>query len=168
MRVIDHKFRMNEDVALRMPLRVLWHLLNAFISGNSCSVTPNERSNSIPIEERFALSSFSISPHTRSRGRSDKSIVRQRCAVCGSTSNSKRAANCAALKTRRLSSTNVSARDCSQDALFDIFLPAERSINSAVSGIIENCVDCEVASAAGVFKRHTRIAFDHKCAMTAT
>ena len=77
-------------------------------SGNSRLTTSSSSASAQPSDGRAAWSSsFSISPQMRSAGRSSSGSRRQISRVPGSIESSKRAANCTARSTRRLSSPNV-------------------------------------------------------------
>ena len=109
--------------------------IKASISGKSCRVAPSFSSHLNPTEGRRARKmSFSISPQMRSDGRSDKSIERHSSTVANSTSNSKRAANCAARSTRRESSGNVSWETARSSFPAMSARPSKGSMISPVSG----------------------------------
>ena len=103
----------------------------------------------------------------RSAGKSDRSIERQSSTVSGSILNSKRAANWAARRTRRLSSANVSVRNRAQDLLLKIIAAMERIENLLRQRILQNRINRKVAPSRRFFERHRRIAFDEKPAMSA-
>ena len=105
-------------------------------------------------------SSFSISPQTRSAGRSSSGMARHSAAVSSSSVNSNRAANWTARSTRRLSSPNVVRIDGAQQAPIEIGASIERILELAGQRVPGDGVDGEVAPAGGLLERHGRIARD--------
>src|SRR6266550_2411744 len=109
---IDDQTCVNKDVAFGMPLGILWNIDECFDFGEQL------------IDDA----------QMRSAGRSDKSIARQSSTVSGAMSNSKRAASCAARKTRRLSSAKVPFETTRRIFALISARPLKGSIISSVKG----------------------------------
>ena len=151
------------DVALGMPLRLLLAADERHASPAAArSMTPRSSASAKPIDGRCGLRAAASRTRPRSaRPAGRRAGSRGTAPRCPSSSvSSKRAANCSARSTRRLSSPNVAGSTARRTRALEIGAAVERIHVLAGQRIPGDRVDGEVAPARGLLERHRRVARD--------
>ena len=141
---------------------------SASSSGNSRSMTPSRaraRGRGTAARQAGAASRSRPRP-ARPAGRR-AGCQRHSASVAGSTCNSKRAANCSARSTRRLSSAKVSGIDGAEHARSRSSRPSKGSRYSPVSGSHEIALMVKSRRRAASCSGHRRIALHRESAVAA-
>ena len=120
------------------------------------------------MDGRGARSSFSISPQTRSGGRSSREIARHRARASSSRRKSRRAENCTGAEDAKTVVCKASGVDDPQQAPAEVAAAVERVQVVVGQRIPGDRVDGEIAAAGGLLDRHRRVAGDVEPAVTAT
>ena len=155
-RLVDHHQRVHPDVALRMPFRFLLaaderlQLRKQLIDDAKLAAPARSRSTAVRAQQQL----LDFAPDALRR----QIVEPDRCGTasssCSSSVSSKRAANCTARSTRRLSSPNVAGSTALQDVLFEIGAAVERVEIFVGQRIPGDRVDREVAAARRLLDRH--------------